>query len=168
MKILNIYTVILLATLMLLLSCRTVKNIETVKYLHDSTSVKQRDSVVRLYKLDSASWSNEKSSLSENQVIFRDTGSVRIKYYPDGSVSEIEGNNLKSLTNKLSKEQKESSFWKTKYDSAASHVSKDSVTVKTEYVTVTKEVKKTFMPWWLWILLLPALLIGYYIKTKIK
>jgi hypothetical protein len=164
---LNIAILIYALIFFLLTSCRTVKNIETVKYVHDSTSVKQRDSVIRLYRLDSAAWNNERKSLSENQVIFRDTGSTRVEYYPDGSLKTIEGN-LRSLTAKLSKEQRESSFWKSKYDSSASHKSKDSVTVRTEYVTVTKEVKRTVFPWYFFLLLLPALWVGYYIKTKLK
>lgn len=166
MKILNIYMALLIAIL-LLLSCRTVKHIDRVEYKSDSTAVHERDSVIRLYKLDSAGWTSLIAMLSENQVVFNDTGSTRIEYYPDGSLKTVEGK-LKSVTARLSKEEKGAAYWRTLYDSAASHASKDSTTVKTEYVTEVKEVRREFIPWWVWLITIPAILIGYYIKSKFK
>lgn len=156
MKLIPIYIIVLLA------SCRTVKNIETVREVYDSTAVKQRDSAISVYKRDSAYWASRELSTGETTIIFQDTGRVvtKIEYRPDGSIKTVEGN-LKSVTARLEKEKEESGYWKSQYDSLASHKSLDSTKVNTEYVTVTKKVKITVFPWYFWLLLVVALVIGW-------
>lgn len=147
-------------------SCRTVRNIEVLKEVYDSTAIRERDSLIRLYRSDSAGWTSLIESLSENTIIFQDTGSTRIEYRPDGSIAVVEGR-LRSVNAKLSNEQRQTAYWSAKYDSLARHGSKDSIHVKTEYITVEKKTKVSVLPWWIWLLVIPGLLAGYYLKKRL-
>lgn len=163
----KILLILLLSSI--LFSCRTIKNIETVKVVKDSTAAHQRDSVISLYKLDSSGWANHNAMVSENTIIFQDTGRIvtKIEYYPDGSLKTVEGN-LKSVSAKLAKEQKESGYWKSRYDSLAIHKDSSIVQVKTEIQTVVKEVKRTSFPGWIWLVIVAAAAGGIFVGVKYK
>jgi hypothetical protein len=105
-------------------------------------------------------------SLGSSDVVFRDTGSVRIEYFPDGSISVIEGQ-VRTLSNRLNKSQSETGIWKMKYDSLIQVKTKDSAQVKTEYQKEVITKKVSVIPWWVWPLLAGMLIIGYRF-SKIK
>lgn len=161
----KILLILLLSSI--LISCRTIKNIETVKVVKDSTAAHQRDSMISLYKLDSSGWVNTIEMLSENTIIFQDTGRVvtKIEYYPDGSLKTVEGN-LKSVSAKFASSQKEAAYWKTQYDSLATHKDSSIVQVKTEIKTVDREVKRTVFPGWIWIVIIAAAIGGIWVGVK--
>lgn len=137
------------AIVLLLTSCTTTRYVDRVQIKTDSTAIHQRDSMIRVYKLDSAGWNSMIEMLSHNEVVFRDTGSTRIEYYPDGSIHIIEGQ-VKNLNSRLSKSVQESWYWKSAYDSLFHVKSKDSTTVSIVYRTVTITKKKRPL-WWLWL-----------------
>lgn len=156
----------LFATL-LFISCRTVKNIDTVKVVKDSSAIRAVDSLIEVKRTDSANYNAMIAALSENQIVFRDTGSTvtKIEYYPDGSVKSVQGQ-VKTLNTKLSKSEQVSAYWKQQYDSLASHQDTAAVQVKTEFKEVTKKVKRTVFPWYFWLLLLVAAAGGFILKKR--
>lgn len=156
---------ILIIAIISLASCRTVKNSATVETRYDSTWLKQRDSVIEVKRLDSAAYVNMIESLSENTIIFQDTGKTIIEFYPDGNLKTVEGN-LKTVRSLLSKEQNTSAYYKSRYDSLAATQNKDQGQVQKKTVTITKTKKVTVFPWYFWLLLIPAALVGYYIKKR--
>lgn len=148
-------------------SCRTVKNTQTVKTVYDSTYVKKYDSLVQVKREDSAAYVSMIESLSENTIIFQDTGRVvtKIEYYPDGSLKTVEGN-LKSVTARLSKESNEKAYWKSKYDSLASTSKAEEGNVTKETMIITKTVKKTRVPLFMWLLILPGFALWLWEKWQ--
>src|SRR5436190_5619232 len=131
--------IILIMLVVFLASCHATKYIDRVQTSTDTTAVHQRDSILQVKREDSVYYKNVIESMSSADVIFRDTGSVKIIYRSDGSIESIEGQ-VRSLNNKLSKSLLETGTWKHKYDSLAATRTKDSIQVKTEYKSV--EVRK--------------------------
>jgi len=154
----------LLAVTISLASCRTTKYIDRVEVHTDSTAIRERDSLAMVKRLDSAAYSNMIEMLSNNTLEFRDTGSTRVEYYPDGSVKFVEGQ-VKSLRSGLSKYVHSNSSYHVGYDSIRWISSKDSAQVRTEYKTVTVTKKKSFLPWW-W--LVAAFIIGFALRWLIR
>lgn len=165
-------------------SCKVHKEITKTEYIVDSTSIRERDSVIRVKRLDSAAYVNTLRILQESGVVFENDivppGSIyrdtmypvnwlanSIEFYPDGTLKKAEGR-IKSAMSKADKSQNEAKYWKQAYDSLYKVKSKDSIRVEKESKTVDKYIKKTVFPWYFWLLLLPALLVGYYIKHKSK
>lgn len=146
--------------MVLCLSCTSTKYIDRVQIKTDSSAVHERDSILQVKKEDSVYYKNVIESMSNNDVVFRDTGSVKIEYRDNGSIKSVEGN-VKSLNSKLLNSQTEISIWKTKYDSLAQVKTKDSIQVKTEFKEVTKEKKVSFLPWWLILIAAGVLIVGW-------
>lgn len=194
MKISATYFIV---SLILFQSCRTIKHVEIVKTVTDSIAVHERDSLVRVYKLDSAAWANERKIRTETGIVFEtenintSTAGVRntviggdagyepttgtgmrflgnkLEFYPNGTLKSAQGK-IKSLNINLEDWQKEAYNWKKSLDSI-SHL-KDSLSVvkSSKSEILFKDKKVTVTPWWFWILLIPAVLIGWYIRHKFK
>jgi hypothetical protein len=159
---------VLLTTSLFLLSCSSSRKISKQTTGTDSTRVHVIDSMLQIYRIDSAGWANMIEMLSENTIIFQDTGSTRtvIEYYPDGNIKKVEGD-LKTVTAKFNKSLSETYYWKSRYDSLAQHSSKDSVRYITQTVTVNKNTKTRVLPWWIWIVCAGVLIVGWRLG-KIK
>lgn len=150
----------LLIAVVLMASCQSTKYIDRVEYRTDSTAVHELREQLRAVREDSAALQEKISQLSENTVIFQDTGSTRIEYYPDGQLKVVEGR-LRSVSSKLASEAARAVYWQTRYDSLASREVKDSVSTRVEYVTVTKTVKRSFIPFWVWLIAAGVLIVGW-------
>lgn len=176
-------------------SCRVHKEITKTEYKTDSTAIMERDSVIRVKRLDSAAYMNTIRTLQESGVVFEtegvtplseiDTNSVlykvwkenpqlnrlsyyppnSIEFYPDGTLKKAEGR-IKSALSKSDKSQQEAKHWKQSYDSLYQVKSKDSVTVKKEIKTVDKYIKKTVFPWYFWLFLILAGGGGWWVHRK--
>jgi hypothetical protein len=157
----------LIAAMVFLLSCSSVRTVERVKIERDSVSIRERDSLLQVSKDDSVYIKSLNEQIGENKIIFNDTGSTKIIYRPDGSIESIEGK-LKSANSKLTITNEQVSYWKSHYDSLSRVKSKDSIRIET--VTNEKIVQKkiTIFPWWL--VLLAAIFAAFYLwkvyKTK--
>lgn len=141
-------------------SCTSTKYIDRVQIKTDTTAVHERDSILHVKKEDSVYYKNVIESMSNNDVIFRDTGIVKIVYRSDGSIESVEGR-VKSLNSRLNKSQSETSIWKTRYDSLAQVKTKDSIQVKTDYKTVEIKKKVTVFPWYFWLICAATLIVGW-------
>lgn len=147
-------------------SCHATKYIDRIQIKSDSSAVHERDSILQVKKEDSVYYKNVIESMSSNDVVFRDTGSVKIEYRDNGSIKSVEGN-VKYINSKLLNSQTETSIWKTKYDSLSQIKTKDSIQVKTEFKEVVKDKKVTVFPWWLILVAAGVLIVGWRLG-KIK
>jgi hypothetical protein len=127
----------------MLVSCKSVRYVDRVQA--DSAAIRERDSLHLLRIRDSAAYNSLIQVLSEQNIQFRDTGSVKIIYRPDGSVKSIEGE-VKSVSLKLARTQAENSVLRHTLDSVIRMKTKDSVRVETR--TKTVEHKVNILPWW--------------------
>lgn len=155
---------------LMLASCRVTRYIDRVRVESDSTAIRERDSLIAVKRSDSAAYTSLIQSLSENRVEFRDTGSVRIIYRPDGSIQEVTGQ-VKTLSGRLVRTQAEASYWKRLYDSTAATRSRDSIRTVERVVTVTDKKRVAFIPWWVWLLAAGCLVAGHQARPlfqKIK
>lgn len=172
MKIINIAILIaaVILSCLLILSCRSVKEVTKTETSDDLAHLKELEEWKRKYKMDSAGWTNMIEMLSENTIIFQDTGITRevpvIKYRSDGSIEEVRGN-LKSVTSRYSKSQQEAAYWKSVADSISRVKSRDSTRVKKEYYHVETKKKVTVLPWWLFLVAACVLIVGWKLG-KIK
>lgn len=165
-QILIAWLAVAITITVILCSCTSTKYIDRVSIKTDTTAVHERDSILQVKKEDSVYYKNVIESMSNNDVQFRDTGSVKIEYRDNGSIKSIEGN-VKSLNSKLLKSQTEINIWKTKYDSLAQVRTKDSIQVKTDYKTVEIKKKVTVFPWYFWLVCVAVLVVGWKLG-KIK
>lgn len=155
-----LFGVLLILYILLAASCHTTKYIDRVEYLADSTAVHELKEQLRAVREDSAALQERISQLSENTVIFQDTGSTRIEYYESGNIKTVEGS-LRSVTSKLAYHMDREAYWHSVADLLASREVKDSVSTRVEYVTVTKTVKRTVLPWWLLLIAAGVLIVGW-------
>jgi hypothetical protein len=150
-------TILIIASLA---SCRTTKYVERERVVTDSTGYHKADSILQVKRQDSAAYTSMIESLSENTIIFQDTGRTIIKYRSDGSIEVIEGQ-LRSANLKLNRTQNEAGYWRSAYDSLSRMSTVDSVRVQREIVTVTKNKKTTVLPWWLILIAVAVLFVGW-------
>lgn len=113
-------------------SCSTTKNISRNSTTSDSTNVKKIDSLIEVRRLDSIGFANLLQIFSESNIVFRDTGSVKIIYDTiSGGIREIEGP-VRYIKQKSEVSKQESYVWKKAYDSLVQIRRMDSANVKTE------------------------------------
>lgn len=145
----------------LLYSCHTSRDVVKTVVKIDSTAYHKFDSLHEAYKLDSIAYENTISLLNQNNITFEcppcdSTGEPTIITFDSaGVIRRIEGR-VKSIKTQSDFNQKEAIHWKSLFDSLTHVERKDSVTVKTEIKYQEKVIKKTFIPWWLWVLLILA------------
>lgn len=160
-----VYLAIIALIIILASSCRTVKYIDRVQIQKDTSALHTIDSLLKVMREDSIGYNSLIEMLSQNQIQFRDTGSAKIVYRPDGSIESVEGQ-VRTLNSRLARSQAENSVWKSRFDSLAQVKRKDSVAVKTDIKTVQVERKVSVLPWWIWLISVPGLIAGYYLKKK--
>lgn len=159
---------------LLLFSCRTVKNIETLKVEVDSTAIRERDSLIEVNKLTTSAYENLVRSMSESDIVFecppcdsfqteglhpneegkkRIAGTInnKLEFYPDGTLKSAEGR-IKSARSLAERNEQTAHYWQQQYDSLFQVKQRDTTTVKTNIQYVDREVKRTFIPWWIWVI----------------
>lgn len=149
-----------IALIICLYSCHTSR--ETIKTVIqiDSTAYHKFDSLHSAYRLDSIAYENTISLLNQNAITFDcppcdSSDKTVITFDSAGVIRRIEGR-VKSIKTQSDFNQKEAIHWKQLYDSLTHVERKDSVTVKTNIIYKDKIVKKQFIPWWIWVLLIIA------------
>ncbi len=160
-----------LPLLLLFFSCRPTKEIIKTEIRIDSSAVHKYDSLYHAYKLDSTAYENTISLLNQNNVTFEcppcdsSGNNTIVEFDSMGVIRRVEGR-IKSLKTQSNYSQKEAANWKHLYDSLSHVERKDSVTVSTEIEYREKIVKRSFIPWWLWILVIAGF--ALYINKKFK
>lgn len=150
--------ILIIFSIVVLFSCRTTKEITKTEIRTDSTAVRKYDSLYRVYRLDSASFQNTLNLMNENFVTFEcpacgdSSDNTVIEFDSLGFIKRVEGR-VKSIKTQSDLNKRESYYWKTMYDSLTHVQRKDSVTVKKEIEIREKIVKKTFIPWWVYLVL---------------
>jgi hypothetical protein len=166
-----ILTILLLIILMMfvwmLTGCRTVeKVVERERLVKDSTSVKTVDSLLIVQHDMVQGYETALTELREAGVVFIDSCPdmpSTVEITPSGGIKASGA--IKSANVKESTLQLELVRLRSTYDSLVQVKTKDSVQVKTEYKTVTRNVSRKVYPWWPWAI---AFALGMMAEYKFK
>src|SRR5690606_30475903 len=167
----TILTIILVAILMIfvwmLTGCRTVeKVVERERLVKDSTEVKTVDSLLIVQHDMVQGYETALTELREAGVVFIDSCPdmpSTVEITPSGGIKASGA--IKSANVKESTLQLELVRLRSTYDSLVQVKTKDSVQVKTEYKTVTRNVSRKAYPLWPWAI---AFILGMMAEYKFK
>lgn len=157
--------------LIVLLSCNSSRKSATTIQASDSTAYRMLDSVAQVNRV----WAQEYEKLLQTKgvetIVFdtlvRDSIIDRVVFRDDGRIASAEGR-IRSVTVVRDELRSENGKLKDSLQEYKRRLASDSVTVR-EVVKVQTVNKRTVVfPWYFWLLLIPAALAGWYIRTKFK
>jgi hypothetical protein len=166
-----ILTILLLIILMMfvwmLTGCRTVeKVVERERLVKDSTAIKTVDSLMIVQHDMVQGYETALTELREAGVVFIDSCPdmpSTVEITPSGGIKASGA--IKSANVKESTLQLELVRLRSTYDSLVEIKRSDSVRVKTEYRTITREVRRKAYPLWPWAI---AFALGMMAEYKFK
>lgn len=149
-------------------SCKTVKYIDRVKTVVDSSVIEQNLGLQRALQETIETYEKEKEQWNSTGVVF-DTKcdtvyKTRIEF-DNGKLKNIEGN-VKSLNQSLFEKQSELYDAYRLIDSLSFEAEKKDTRVVKETVTITKNVKTKVMVWWPWLVV--GLIAGLILESRFK
>lgn len=159
---------IALATLVAFSSCRTIKYVEKERVKIDSSVIQQNEGLQQVLKETIEQYEKILETASKTGVIFdtvyRDTGSLKVVNkvtFDNGKIKTAEGRIL-AVSQDLTDKTSELYDAHSTIDSMAIELERRDAQLSKQVTTVTKEVKRTVWPWWLFIVCLVAGLILEY------
>ncbi len=151
--------VLLVILLTGLLSCRTVKATERLEVRYDSTAIRRVETLERTLrqveqerdalKLDSSGVRIEFDTLTVSEVVIDSSGVVRAT----GALRSVQVSNTRL--------QRENERLKQRLDSIRSIVVHDTVTVAGSVVYTERTVKRTLIPWWVWVVIAGLVILNF-------
>lgn len=159
---------ITLATVLAFTSCRTVKQVERVRTVLDSSVIEQNEGLQQVLKETIEQYEKILETASKTGVIFdtvyRDTGSLKVVNkvtFDNGKIKTAEGRIL-AVSQDLTDKTSELYDAHSTIDSLAIELERRDAQLSKQVTTVTKEVKRTVWPCWLFIVCLAAGLVLEY------
>lgn len=150
------------------ISCKTTKFIEKEKIVVDSTSIKQRDAIARVLKEEVERFAKEKEEWNNTGISFDTTPcdsatkTVTKIVFDNGKIKSIEGN-VKALNQSLYEKSSELYDAHSLIDSLTVELEKQETRLSKTEVKVVKEIeRKTFLPWWIWVVVGGGLIVGTF------
>ena len=164
---------ILCVVIMSFQSCKTTKQITKEIVRYDSAAIKESAVLKRMISEQIESFEKEKQQWENTGVIFEttpcpdSTKTVTKIVFDNGKIKSIEGN-VRSLNQSLYEKQAEVYDAHSKIDSITTELQKTQTALSKKEVKVIKEIeRKMFIPWWLWLAVAGALVMGtFFPKTK--
>lgn len=147
--------------------CRTIKYVDRVKTITDSSVVEQNEGLQRTLAETIERYEAERESWNKTGILFdtvyRDTGSVmRVTFFDNGKIKSAEGR-IKSISLDLMDKQSELLDAHSTIDSLSIELERQEARLsKTE--TVTKIEKRKIFPWYLFLLFPAGLFVEYRFK----
>lgn len=148
--------------------CRTIKYVEREKVKIDSSVIQQNEGLQQVLKETIEQYEKILETASKTGVVFdtvyRDTGSLKVVNkvtFDNGKIKTAEGRIL-AVSQDLTDKTSELYDAHSTIDSMAVELERKDAQLSKQVTTVTKEVKRTVWPWWLFIVCLVAGLIVEY------
>ncbi len=151
--------VLLVILLTCLLSCRTAKQSTSVEIRYDSTAIRKAETLERTLrqveqerdalKLDSSGVRIEFDTIAVSEVIIDSSGAVKAK----GALRSVQVSNTRL--------QRENERLRDSLAATRSTVVHDTVTVAGSVVYRDREVKRTFIPWWVWVVMVGLVILNF-------
>jgi hypothetical protein len=159
----------LIPFLLLFASCKTIKYVDRVRTVTDSTVIEQNEGLQRTLAETIERYESQIESINKTGIIFdtvyRDTGSItRVTFFDNGKIKSAEGR-IKSISVDLKDRETALLDAHSTIDSLAIEIERKDAQLSKQVTTVTKEVKRTVYPWWIFIICLIA---GLLIEWKYK
>lgn len=163
-------SIVLLAALFA--SCRTVKQVERVKTVIDSSYIEQNETLQRALNETIENYEKQIEYINKSGVVFdtvyKDTGTSRVinrvEYYESGKLKSAEGR-IKSINTDLLEKSTELKDAYRLVDSMGAEIEKKDAQLSKQVTTITKDVKRKVTPWWLFALFLVA---GLILESRFK
>jgi len=158
-------------------SCKTVKYIEKEKIVIDSTYKEENTALFNLLKETKEKYQKEKEQWENTGVVFETTpcpdtankspAPITKIIFDNGKLKSIEGN-VKALNQSLYEKSSELLDAYSTIDSMGVELEKKEIELSKKQTIVYKEIKKTFIPWWVWLIAGLALVVGTFFPTVKK
>ena len=166
--------IFLALAILALVSCRTTREIVKEKVVVDSSVVERNERLERTLKETVDRYEAERESWASTGVIFDTTylpgdtvrEPAKVVFHDNGRIKSVEGR-LRSVT--LSEQERTAELLDAHgtIDSLVIELDRKDAQLSKKVNTVTKEITKTALPFWVWLLLLAGFLVRHYWQ-KIK
>lgn len=151
-------------------SCTTTKYIDREVIKTDSSVIEQNEGLQRTLQETIQNYESRIESINKTGIVFdtlyRDTGSAvisKVTFFDNGKIKSAEGR-IKSISLDLQDKESELLDANTTIDSMGMELERKEAELSKKVTTVTKEVKRKFFPWYIFLLLPAGLFIEYRFK----
>lgn len=167
--------VFIAALCLLLLSCKTTKYVERETVRVDSSWIEQNAGLQSAITEIIESYEKEKETWIKTGILFdtvyRDTGRIINKVtFDNGRIKTAEGRII-AINTDLHEKTAELLDAHSTIDELSMKLEKTEAQLSKKQEVLIKEVRKSFLPWWVWLLILAGFLIRHYwpiIRTFVK
>ena len=171
-------TKLLLISLILFASCKTIKYVDKEKIVIDSTYKEENEALFSLLKETKEKHQKEKEQWESTGVVFETTpcpdtankSPVTKIIFDNGKLKSIEGN-VRTLNQSLYEKSAELLDAYSTIDSMGVELEKKETQLNKKQEIVIKEIKRNYIPWWIWLIAAGTLFVGTYfpgVKRFIK
>lgn len=152
-------------------SCKTVKYVDRVKVVTDSTVIEQNEGLQIALKETIENYEREREQWEKTGILFdtvyRDTGSLKIipkVVFDNGKIKSVEGR-LLAVNQQFFEKSSELLSAYSVIDSMTVELERKDIALSKKQEVVTKEVKRTVWPVWLFVVcFISGLIVEYRFK----
>lgn len=171
--IINILALLFIAALLCFtaFSCKTIKEVVKVETRYDSTAIRENAALKRVLSEEIERFEKEKETWEKTGIVFETdcdtvTNTVTKIVYDNGKLKSIEGR-VKTLNMDIVERTEELYDAHRQIDSLQYALEKEETNVKHHVKVLHRDVKRTVMPGWIWLLLAVGWIArGYWPRLK--
>jgi len=164
--------VFIVSLCLLLLSCGTTKYVDRETIRVDSSWIEQNEGLQRTLQQTIENYEKEREEWTRTGVLFdtvyRDTGRVVNRVtFDNGKIKTIEGRII-AINTDLHEKTVELLDAHSTIDDLSMKLETAETRLAKKQDTVIKEVRKSFIPWWIWLVMIAGFLVRHYWQKIIK
>lgn len=172
-KFYNLFAFIVVTILLLIMAfgCKTVKEVYKERKVYDSTAIRENKALRRFLSEEIERFEKERETWESTGVVFETDCDTVINQptkiiYDNGKLKSIEGR-IKIFNQDLIERTEELYDAHRQIDSLTTELERRETNVKTVEKIVTRDIKRSVLPGWIWFLLLAGWIgRGYWPRLK--